>query len=67
MLRQTLKNFEDSTLWLLLADVGEVMGNSRRNDPELKNFWLSVASEINSEINGRLFDDSDDDLEDEDD
>lgn len=67
MLKQTLKNFEDSTLWLLLADISEVMGNSRRKDPELKNFWLSVASEVNNEINGRLFDDSDDDLEDEDD
>lgn len=67
MLKQTLKNFEDSTLWLLLADISEVMGNSRRKDPELKNFWLSVASEVNTEINGRLFDDSDDDLEDEDD
>lgn len=63
MLKQTLKNFEDSTLWLLLADVGEVMGNSKRKDPELRNFWLSVASEVNTEINGRLFDSSADDLE----
>ena len=63
MLKETLKNYEDSTLWLLLSDVGEVMGNSRRNDPELKNFWLSVAAEVNNEINGRLFDSSADDLE----
>lgn len=63
MLKETLKNYEDSTLWLLLSDVGEVMGNSRRNDPELKNFWLSVASEVNNEINARLFDDSNDDLD----
>lgn len=63
MLKETLKNYEDNTLWLLLADVGEVMGNSRRNDPDLKNFWLSVAAEVNNEINARLFDDSNDDLD----
>ncbi len=60
MLRETLKNFKDSTLWLLLADVAEAMGNSKWNDPEVKNFWLSAASEINNEINARLFDDSED-------
>lgn len=64
MLKETLKKFEDSTLWLLLADVGEVMGNSKHNTPELKDFWLGVASEVNQEINTRLFDDSEDDLDD---
>lgn len=63
MLKETLRKFEDSTLWLLLADVGEVMGNDKRKDPELKNFWLSVATDINTEINARLFDDSNDDLD----
>lgn len=63
MLKETLKNYEDSTLWLLLADVSEAMGNSRRNDPELKNFWLSVATEVTNEIDARLFDDSNDDLD----
>lgn len=62
-LRKTLRNLEYSTLWLLLADVGEVMGSSKRNDPKLKAFWLSVASEVNNEINARLFDDSEDDLD----
>lgn len=66
MLKETLKKFDYSTLWLLLSDVSEVMGNSKRNDPELKNFWLSVASEVNAEINDRLFS-CDDDLEEEDD
>ena len=73
MLKQTIKNLHDSTLWRLLADISEIMGSDRHKDhEETAAFWLSVAGDIKQEIDTRLFDNSDDlddfdDLDNEDD
>ena len=66
MLKQTLKEMQDCTLWRLLADVSEIMSSDRHKDhQETAAFWLSVAADVKDEIDGRLFDRSDDDLEDD--
>lgn len=61
MLKKTLKEMQESTLWLVLADISEIMGNNHHGkQTEVSNFWLSVATEVNNEINNRLFDAADD-------
>ena len=62
MLKQTIKNLHDSTLWRLLADISEIMGSDRHKDhEETAAFWLSVANDLKTEIDTRLFDDYDND------
>ena len=51
MLKEYLKKQEDSTLWKILADISAI--NADKN--KASEFWLTLAGEVNEEINKRLF------------
>lgn len=55
-----IKDLDYSTLWFLLGDISEIMGNSHHNtNQEATDFWLSMGSELKSEIDKRLLSDND--------
>lgn len=62
-LEQYLHQQEDCVLWALLADVATI--NAEKN--KATDFWILVAKKLNDEINQRLFDANEDDLDDEED
>ena len=64
MLKDYLTKQTDCVLWALLADISGVMG-SRTQSKQSDEFWIAAATEITKEIDRRLFNDFDNDLEDD--
>lgn len=52
-----LKELNDSTLWLLLADIGMITTSRSQNSTDImkaNNTWLSIASKIRKELDKRM-------------
>lgn len=62
MLSEYLEKQEDCVLWALLADIGGLL--SERTQPtQTDNFWISIAGEITREVDKRLANEYDADVE----
>ena len=62
MLSEYLEKQEDSVLWALLADIGSLM-SERAQPTQSDNFWIAVAGEITREVDKRLANEYDAEVE----
>lgn len=55
-----LKRLNDATLWLILSDIGAILGSRthKKQPPDLvnvDNVWIELAAAVKNELDERLF------------